>query len=355
VLSVNGLSESSRERADYAARIRRQNERLAVVVAGFLVVTSALPVTHDRDRIGVFVSALMVLTLAVVWFRILPPHAFGDRRVMVFGILAQPCVVALLALTGGLDSEYFSFSLLLVVASVFSPWGRHTLVVGVATVASLVLVGVLAPSADAEGLIADLGTRTFETAGFALIAVMIGRTLRASRAAIATRADELDEMRARAETLSLTDSLTGLYNRRYASDALDRLIADARRGRTFSVAAFDLDGFKKVNDREGHAAGDAVLIDFARVLRAGLREGDVAIRTGGDEFLVLLQGADAARATQIVDRLRAAARDARWGAPNTVVTASSGVTEWTTGQSADDLLRTADDALYLAKRTLQAA
>jgi diguanylate cyclase (GGDEF)-like protein len=352
---MNVSAESARERADYAARIRRQNERLAFVVAAFLMVTSALPVTSEPDRVGVFVCAVMVFVLAFVWFRIMPAHAFGDRRVVIFGILAQPCVVVLLALTGGLPSEYFPFAMLLLVATVFSPRVRHTIVVAVATLGGLVVVAFLVPDAGQIAIVADFGTRTLETIGFAMIAAMIGRTLRASRSSIAARADELDKLRGRAETLALSDALTGLHNRRYATEALDRLIADARRGRTFSVAAFDLDGFKKLNDSRGHAAGDAVLVDFARVLLAGLRGVDVAVRTGGDEFLVLLPGAGFGQASHVVDRLRAAARDARWGAPDTVVTASSGVAEWHDGQSADDLLRSADDALYRAKRALRAA
>jgi diguanylate cyclase (GGDEF)-like protein len=347
--------ESARERSDYADRIRRQNERLAFGVAAFLAVTAALPVTHDDDRVGVLSSALAVFVLCVVWFRIVPARAFGESRVMVFGILAQPCIVALLALTGGLQSEYFPFAVLLVTTTVFSPNVRHTIIVAAATVLSLVVVAVLAPSANTATFIADLGTRVLETIGFALLAAMIGRTLRASRTAITARADELNDLRGQAEARSLTDALTGLYNRRYADDTVVRLIAEARRGRLFSVAAFDLDGFKRLNDRLGHAAGDHVLVDFARLLRAELRGADVPVRMGGDEFLVLLPGTGLEQAILVAERLRAAVREARWGAPDTVVTVSTGVAQWTEGQSPEDLLQTADRSLYVAKRAQEAA
>jgi len=149
--------------------------------------------------------------------------------------------------------------------------------------------------------------------------------------------------------------LTGLYNRRFADEALGRLIAEARRGRTFSLAAFDLDGFKRLNDTLGHAAGDDVLVDFARLLRAGLRGADIPVRMGGDEFLILLPGTGLAQAILVVERLRAAVRERRWGAPAALVTVSCGIAQWAEGQSAEGLLQSADRSLYIAKRAQRAA
>jgi diguanylate cyclase (GGDEF)-like protein len=300
--------------------------------------------------VGVLFAGALVVALSVVWFRVVPAKAFGDRRVMVFGVLAQPCIVLLLALTGGLQSEYFPFALLLVITTVFSPRVRHTIVVAAVTVASLAVVAYLAPPASLAALVADLGVWILETIAFALVAALIGRTLRASRSAIAARADELDELRGRAEALSFTDALTGLYNRRFAEEGLRRLIADAQRGRPFSIAAFDLDGFKRLNDSRGHGAGDEVLVDFARLLRAGLRGADIPIRMGGDEFLILLPGTGLAQAILVVERLRAAVHDARWGAPDTPVTVSGGIAQWADGQTAEGLLQSADRSLYIAKR-----
>jgi diguanylate cyclase (GGDEF)-like protein len=348
---MDSQTEIERERAAYAAAIRRQNERLAFGVVAFLMLTAPLPVTRESDRVGVFVCALSFFVLCIVWFRIVPASAFGQLRVVVFGIFAQPCVVVLLVLTGGLQSEYFPFALLLVTTTVFAPRASHTAMVAAAAIVGLVGIALLLPSRE---LVADLGTRSLEVVGFAGFAAIVGRTLRASRSAIAARADELNDLRGRAETLSLTDTLTGLYNRRFADDTLTRLIADAHRGRAFSVAAFDLDGLKRVNDSLGHAAGDDVIIKFSRLAHAGLRGGDVAIRMGGDEFLVLLPGTGLEQATLIGDRVRAAVRDAKWGTPGAMVTVSCGVAEWRDGQSADDVLQIADRSLYEAKRAQQA-
>ena len=351
---MSARPETAREQTDYATRIRRQNERLAFVVAAFLMLTSFLPVTREGDRTGVLACGALLFGLAVLWFRVLPAQAFGDRRVVVFGLLAQPCSVVLLALTGGISSVYFPFALLVVVATVFSPRVRHTIVEAVATLASLAVVVILVPPASSAAFVADFGTRVLETVAFGLIAASIGRTLRASRAAIAARADELDDLRGRAEALALSDTLTGLFNRRFADDAMARLIADAQRGRTFSIAAFDLDGFKRLNDSRGHAAGDAVLVDFARLLRAGLRGADVAVRMGGDEFLVLLPGTGQAQAILVAERLRAAARAAGGGAPDVVVIASFGIAEWSEGQTAAGMIQSADSELYRAKSALKA-
>ncbi|HEX6060453.1 MAG TPA: GGDEF domain-containing protein [Candidatus Limnocylindria bacterium] len=348
-------AEATRERADYANRIRRQNERLAYGVAAFLMLTAALPVTREDDRVGVLFAGVLVFLLGIAWFRFVPGRAFGDLRVMVFGVLAQPVIVLLLALTGGLRSEYFPFALLLVITTVFSPRVRHTIVVAAATGLSLVVVAVLVPAESAAEVVAGLGVWLLETIGFAALAAMIGRTLRASRSAIAARADELDDLRGRAELLSFTDPLTGLYNRRFAEESLTRLIAEARRGRVFSIAAFDLDGFKRLNDSRGHAAGDDILVDFARLLRAGLRGADIPVRMGGDEFLILLPGTGLAQTILVVERLRGAVRQARWGNPDAIVTVSSGIAQWTDGQSGEALLQSADRSLYIAKRAHHAA
>ncbi len=269
---------------------------------------------------------------------------------MVFSLLAQPALFVLLALTGGLPSEYFPFSVLLVSTTVFAPRARDTFLVAAATAITLVLVAFVAPEADVAAGVASVGTRFIELGAFAAIAAQFGRTLRDARATVAARADELSLLRTEAEAQAFTDTLTGLFNRRYADAALTRLVSDAHRGRTFSIAAFDLDGFKRLNDTRGHAAGDAVLVDFAHVLRRGLRGADVALRTGGDEFLALLPNTSLAQAVAVSERLRGAARDAQWGVPGAPVTVSAGVVEWIEGQSAAELLEAADRELYIAKR-----
>ena len=174
----------------------------------------------------------------------------------------------------------------------------------------------------------------------------------ASLAAHAVVALENARLHGMVERQALVDGLTGLANRRAASDALRAEAARAERlGTPLSVVLADLDGFKDVNDAHGHAVGDAVLRAFAEVLRVTLRESDVAGRWGGEEFLLLLPGADEEGAAQLAERVRIAIAERNIpGAPGLRMTASFGVAEYGGETNADDLLAAADGALYRAKR-----
>ncbi|MEV8513225.1 diguanylate cyclase [Dactylosporangium sp. NPDC051484] len=163
-----------------------------------------------------------------------------------------------------------------------------------------------------------------------------------------------------AQRLSLTDPLTGLSNYRYLRESLRREIERASRfGRALAVLVLDLDHFKEVNDTHGHPAGDAVLAEVARRLRAEIREVDFAFRQGGEEFVVLLPETDASGAAVLAERLGTAVRRASVLAvsssagqpPRRIpITVSIGIAVFphhgTTGQA---VLEAADDALYAAK------
>ena len=121
------------------------------------------------------------------------------------------------------------------------------------------------------------------------------------------------------ERQALVDGLTGLANRRACSDALQGETARAERlGTPFSVVLVDLDGFKDVNDAHGHAVGDGMLRAFADVLRETLRESDVAGRWGGEEFLLLLPGADEEGAAQLAELMNVSYVHAAVGIPRGV-------------------------------------
>jgi diguanylate cyclase (GGDEF)-like protein len=174
----------------------------------------------------------------------------------------------------------------------------------------------------------------------------------ASLAAHAVVALENARLHGMVERQALVDGLTGLANRRAAADALHGEAARAERLQTpLSVVLADLDGFKDVNDAYGHAVGDEVLRAFADVLRETLRESDVAGRWGGEEFLLLLPGADLGGAMQLAERVRIALAARRIpSAPDLRVTASFGVAEYSGEYNSEQLVATADSALYEAKR-----
>lgn len=156
------------------------------------------------------------------------------------------------------------------------------------------------------------------------------------------------------------DALTGLWNRRAATEALRRELARAgRAGEPVAVALADLDRFKSINDTWGHPAGDAVLVETGARLRCCVREGDTVARWGGEELLLLLPGADEDTACEVAERARLAVGGKPYlvgGEPMEVagsllpVTASLGVAMAGPGEGWDDLLRRADEALYRAKR-----
>lgn len=148
-----------------------------------------------------------------------------------------------------------------------------------------------------------------------------------------------------------TDPLTGLLNRRAAMARLDAEMRIAfRDGTRLSLALIDLDHFKAINDRYGHARGDAVLRHFAAAGRRQLRGGDIFARIGGEEFLMLLPGAGLREAMHALERLRRqVARAEDRAGPGCAYTMSAGVAEYC-GNGVEDLFERADRALYSAKR-----
>ncbi len=151
-----------------------------------------------------------------------------------------------------------------------------------------------------------------------------------------------------ARQMALTDSDTGLPNRRHGMLHLERAFAAAQRGIGVSVVLFDLDRFKQVNDRHGHRAGDAALREFGRVLLSRTRTMHLSVRYGGEEFLSILDGVPATGARVMAERVLEGIRKQEfpWGR----VSCSAGVAEYEPGmKSPDDLIAAADRALYRAK------
>lgn len=150
------------------------------------------------------------------------------------------------------------------------------------------------------------------------------------------------------EALANTDALTGLPNRRALYGAVERLLNAADQGKPACLILLDLDHFKGINDRYGHNAGDAVLAQAATRLRERLRGGDTVGRWGGEEFLIVLPGADAAGAEQVAERLRREVGTLPFPEVGPV-TASLGVAQAEPGDDLGRWVARADAALYRAK------
>jgi diguanylate cyclase (GGDEF)-like protein len=156
------------------------------------------------------------------------------------------------------------------------------------------------------------------------------------------------------QTAAATDALTGLLNRRALLDGANLMIAQlVRRQKPLSIAMFDLDRFKNINDRHGHALGDAVIKQFSETVVANMRATDLVGRFGGEEFVAILPGTGAADALLVAERMRMAFEAAAMEIAGRQInaTVSVGLASGGPGVKFDALLADADKALYRAKQS----
>jgi diguanylate cyclase (GGDEF)-like protein len=153
-----------------------------------------------------------------------------------------------------------------------------------------------------------------------------------------------------ARRLADLDALTGLRNRRFFHETLQRECTRAQRyGRSLALLVLDLDDFKAINEKVGHLAGDAVLAETAARVRGVLRASDIACRVGGDEFAIILPEAAAGQAAQLYERVEEAVSATPIGSMPRL-TLSGGVAELIDGDDSTRFFERADDALYRAKQ-----
>lgn len=178
--------------------------------------------------------------------------------------------------------------------------------------------------------------------------------IRVSERALQRQLDENQILQAQLKDQAQRDALTGVFNRRYLVEVLERELAQAQRqGLPLSLMLMDLDHFKRVNDTHGHQVGDEVLRGAAALLSGHVRAGDVVCRYGGEEFLLLLPGMPEAQAVERAEccRRELAERTITVGPAEVRVTVSIGVVTFPVhGDSAASLIQAADRALYVAKR-----
>lgn len=185
----------------------------------------------------------------------------------------------------------------------------------------------------------------------AVVLSSLAVTISLSVAFAALTSEQRRELRA----ISLVDALTDTGNRRALDLMLDTSIRDASaQGQSFYLIMLDIDHFKSVNDRYGHATGDAVLCEVADTIKANIRPSDSCFRAGGEEFVIVAAASEIDQIESLAERLRVAIAELKHttsdGAVELSVTASLGLAGYLDGESRDTLYRRADDALYEAKR-----
>ncbi|MBB6481739.1 GGDEF domain-containing protein [Spirochaeta isovalerica] len=186
---------------------------------------------------------------------------------------------------------------------------------------------------------------------FSVFSFYISRSRELTQEKILKMADELEMTYREMKEISLRDPLTGLYNRRYCDDFLSfQFEIFQRKGTPFSVLLFDLDHFKTVNDTFGHSAGDDVLVSVAEMTLASIRKTDLAVRYGGEEFLLILSDTHLSSAEIIAERLRSAIEVVTFKSISEHVTISLGAGEIRKDEDTKSLVDRVDKALYEAKR-----
>lgn len=303
--------------------------------------------------IGLAVALVGATTLALVrqsWLRMRTPWLERSvriaARVLVIAGLSAPLLPpgALAVMSVVTEAGFYLLALAFVVAAVVALWQRHSggasLLAGVAPFLAVGAMEAFAPTA-----LALWKVEAFMLSGgwLALTCSMV-LTLR-----LGLLRRQRDEMK----RLAQTDPLTGLPNRRAALECLDHCIAEARKtAAPLTVVFIDLDHFKRINDLHGHECGDRVLRHVAHTLRGAFRSGDHVARMGGEEFLVMLPGADPEHARIRVETLRTMLT----GTPLVLniaglkVTLSAGISALRPDDAGGaSLLQRADAAMYAAK------
>lgn len=295
--------------------------RAPVLVVAFIIL--ARWAVDPRGRGTAILLKALSLALMVMIFGLFTTawlHPDGDPERMTRGLIMTTFALALLTLKGG----------------------RELLAIYVAPF-TLSMVVLWRAGVD----LTALGLRLVDPLMMLVVAVLIAELFHRIRQHSASLRTELVR-------LASIDALTGLHNRRHLDSRAGAEMARARRHKTpFSVIIGDLDHFKRINDRHGHNIGDMVLRRVAELVRQNLREEDLAVRWGGEEFLLLLPGVDEAGATQAAEKVRGILAETRLDCDGHEihVTISLGVAEYAGEHEFRDLVKRADEAMYQAKQT----
>jgi diguanylate cyclase (GGDEF)-like protein len=295
--------------------------------AGAILVTASLFLPHPADSndgaiLALAAAAGTVAALLLILSRRLPAWLLQ----VTIGL--GSALISLCVYFAGQPSAYVAMFIWVVLASAFFFPGRRT---------AIQMVWLLSVYAAVLFSIPDHGYSPLTRLLLTAIAFGTAAAVVSWLSESINRRVEVSESRAR------TDPLTGIANRRWLDEELQRELAWARRHRAPLCAAIvDLDDLKGFNDEQGHLAGDHLLVSAVSAWRGAMRPSDFIARVGGDEFMLLMPDCSADAALAVLDRVREATPSG--------ATCSAGLTAWDEGESALELFNRADSALYTAKR-----
>jgi diguanylate cyclase (GGDEF)-like protein len=321
-------------------------DRVVRTVSWFVILGAAAFVAISQLWIPTETGILVVLALGgcmvVLVHDIMLPGRLGSQKFVLEACVGITLVTLIVIMTGQELSPFFFAYPLIVAGSALVVTPRVTIIL--AALATIdYLIGIFdrpAGAAIEPRLLANVAVNIVAMMLLAFVASYIAQEQRRSRLA--------------AIRLSAVDSLTGLFNRGFFFAAVEREIQrSSRSGRRFGLLMMDLDGLKAINDRFGHFHGDQVLRSVSAVIRTGVRRIDTAARYGGDEFVVLLPETEPTGAYVLAEKIRQGVEDLGVAGPGFEIRTSmsiGAVAYPDDGLTADDLLISADRAMYVSKR-----
>lgn len=327
---------------------------LYTAIAGILMSIFGLGYNMLKG-IGVFTLPVLVIYLTItvssVLYSIVKKRWYG-AAVIVLGVSVFFLIPFLWFTIGGVTGSTAPMMLTggLCIALVF----RGAVRTGMLVAEAIMLVAFVALEYHFPDIVIHYASRSehFGDMAFGLTMSFVANTILAFtvKEQYARVRDEKTRLVRRLERLSLTDALTGLYNRRFLSASIDeemRLAYDT--GSQLTLCILDIDHFKEVNDTYGHEYGDEVLFNIAQIMEASLTDGEIFGRYGGEEFVILFPGKTPAEALPTVRALGDHMRTHGWshGKP---VTLSGGLSSYVKGISYSNFVEAADKNLYIAKR-----
>jgi diguanylate cyclase (GGDEF)-like protein len=341
-------SEPERRRARVLATLTLT---LAISAALFLAFVFIGP--DEELRLPYAILIWVLLAVFLLAFRLNHAGRYTAAAGLIVGCtVVGPWASILLNLTAlGSDVMRLTYIAVSVLLSSFLLPIRVTVLLATSQFALLVGLSLFFPVLPNTAWSSVLGFVLFVSA----LSVVSNYVSRRDMEQIDQQTQQLRESEARLLELSVRDPLTGLFNRRYLEETLEREFnRAARKNLSLGVVMLDIDQFKRFNDAHGHAAGDAVLKAISEVLRGQVRGSDIACRYGGEEFMLIMPEAGLDAARERAERLRVAAKGLHAqfeGRRLEAVTLSLGVAAFPeNGSTAAEVLKAADAALYRAKQ-----